>query len=205
MPQRRPRFVLSGEMTAAKVDQLNSMIEELYSLINIAASHALINDTVHSDTREDPEQDTVARGDLITGQTTPQGADRIKWQRLGVGADATILRSDGSDPQWGKVNVETDVEGVLPVPNGGTGVASLTDHAVLLGNGAGDIETVSGVGTAAQVLTSNGAGADPTWQDAAAGETHEDGYWSPLTDGEVDQTELIFADGEAIMMWVPTP
>lgn len=36
-------------------------------------------------------------------------------------------------------------------------------------------------------------------------ETHFDGYWTPLTDGDLDETELIFAAGDAVMMWVPTP
>ena len=39
----------------------------------------------------------------------------------------------------------------------------------------------------------------------ATGVVESKGYWSPLTDGDVDETELIFADGDAIMVWVPTP
>lgn len=31
------------------------------------------------------------------------------------------------------------------------------------------------------------------------------GYWTPLTDGNVDETDLIFADGEAIAVNVPIP
>lgn len=31
------------------------------------------------------------------------------------------------------------------------------------------------------------------------------GYWTPLTDGDVDETDLIFANGEAIAVFVPTP
>lgn len=30
------------------------------------------------------------------------------------------------------------------------------------------------------------------------------GYWTPLTDGDVDETQLIFAAGEAIAVFVPT-
>ena len=200
MPQRRPRYSLSGQMTPERMEQLNFMIEELYSLVNIAGSHGLIDDSVHNDVREDPEAESVRRGDLISGQVTPQGADRIKWQRLEVGAANTVLRSDGTDPQWDSVQLPDDVEGTLDVPHGGTGVATLTDHAVLLGNGASDIETVSGLGTAGQVLTSNGVGADPTWEDATGGIP---GYWSPLTDGDVDEMELISLNGDVIMVFVP--
>ena len=31
------------------------------------------------------------------------------------------------------------------------------------------------------------------------------GYWTVLTDGNVDETDLIFANGEAIAVFVPTP
>jgi hypothetical protein len=31
------------------------------------------------------------------------------------------------------------------------------------------------------------------------------GYWAPLTDGDVDATEFIFAGGECIMVWIDTP
>jgi hypothetical protein len=51
----------------------------------------------------------------------------------------------------------------ITVPNGGTGVTSLTANGVVIGQGTGNV-TVTAVGTAGQVLTSNGAGNDPTFQ-----------------------------------------
>ena len=30
-----------------------------------------------------------------------------------------------------------------------------------------------------------------------------DGYWTPLTDGDVDETDIIYANGEAIAVFVP--
>jgi hypothetical protein len=68
----------------------------------------------------------------------------------------------------------------LLVPSGGTGAATLTQHAVLLGNGTGALATVSGLGTSGQSLVSNGAGSAPTWQspsfDTAANYTLT-GHW----------------------------
>lgn len=64
--------------------------------------------------------------------------------------------------------VSTTLASPLPVAQGGTGDATLTAHEVLLGNGTSPVTQVSGVGTAGQVLTSNGAAADPTWQAASA-------------------------------------
>lgn len=197
-------YTLSGAPTQDTVEKIDRMLAELYRLLG-NGGHEMLSET-HTDSKADSEHPKVGRGDIITGQATPQGADRIKWQRLGVGAEDTVLRSDGVDPKWGKVELDADVTNVLPVENGGTGQASLTENAVLLGNGADPIAEVAEPGVAGQVLTHNGPGNPPTWADAAGGgETHEDGYWSPLTDGDEDETELIFADGEAIMVWVPTP
>jgi len=51
----------------------------------------------------------------------------------------------------------------LSVAQGGTGVDTLTAHAVLVGAGSSDVVT-AGPGTSGQVLTSNGASSDPTFQ-----------------------------------------
>ena len=57
----------------------------------------------------------------------------------------------------------------LTVSNGGTGVVSNTSYAVLCGgtSSTNPIQSVASVGTAGQVLTSNGAGALPTFQGTA--------------------------------------
>lgn len=54
----------------------------------------------------------------------------------------------------------------LTAANGGTGAATLAAHGVVLGNGTSAVN-VTGAGTSGQVLTSNGASADPTFQDSA--------------------------------------
>lgn len=46
---------------------------------------------------------------------------------------------------------------------GGTGSTTLSSNQLLLGNGTGNIATVTGYGTSGQYLTSAGAGAAPTW------------------------------------------
>jgi len=63
----------------------------------------------------------------------------------------------------GQIDQAADVTGTLPVANGGTGATTLGDAGVLIGNGTGAI-AVTGAGTSGQVLTSNGAGVDPTFQ-----------------------------------------
>lgn len=51
----------------------------------------------------------------------------------------------------------------LDVADGGTGATTLAAHGVVIGNGTSPVN-VTGAGTATQVLTSNGASADPTFQ-----------------------------------------
>lgn len=58
----------------------------------------------------------------------------------------------------------------VTVSSGGTGLTSLTPYAVITGGttATGAMQQVSGLGSSTQVLTSNGAGALPTWQDLPA-------------------------------------
>ena len=63
----------------------------------------------------------------------------------------------------------TNTSNPVTVPQGGTGDATLTAYAVLAGGttSTGAVQSVSGVGTSTQILTSNGASALPTWQAAS--------------------------------------
>ena len=81
------------------------------------------------------------------------------------------------------------INGITPlvVVDGGTGASTLTDHGVLLGSGSGAV-SATGAGTAGQVLTSGGAGADPAFADAggtavATGEYTGDGTTSQAITG----------------------
>jgi len=65
--------------------------------------------------------------------------------------------------------------GVTPlnVSNGGTGAATATAYAVLCGGttSTGALQSIAALGSAGDVLTSNGAGALPTMQVATGGLT----------------------------------
>jgi hypothetical protein len=60
----------------------------------------------------------------------------------------------------------------ITVPNGGTGATSFIPYAVITGGvtSTSPLQSVASVGTAGQVLTSNGAGALPTFQTNAGGD-----------------------------------
>lgn len=69
----------------------------------------------------------------------------------------------GASNTLSNIPAATALSGQVPVANGGTGAASLTAHGVVVGNGTSAV-SVTSVGTSGQVLTSNGAGNDPTFQ-----------------------------------------
>lgn len=63
--------------------------------------------------------------------------------------------------------------GTLPVASGGTGATTFTAYGVLTGGttSTGAVQSIASVGTSGQVLTSNGAGALPTFQSIVSGAT----------------------------------
>ncbi len=76
--------------------------------------------------------------------------------------------------------------GTLVVANGGSGRATATAYAVICGGttSTGAHQSIAAVGSTGQVLTSNGAGALPTFQAAAAGGL----TWSVIT---ANQTAVV--------------
>ena len=106
-----------------------------------------------------------------TGLTSPGTAGNILtstgtgWQSSAattfvssVTATSPLASSGGNTP---------DISlGTVPVTKGGTGLTSATAYALLAGGttSTGAVQSLAGVGTSGQVLTSNGAGALPTFQ-----------------------------------------
>ena len=112
----------------------------------------------------------LADGDAITGTLpTANGGTGIAYFTAAgptaartftfPDANATILTSNAA----------------VTVGQGGTGVTSLTTYAVICGGttSTGAVQSIASVGSSGQVLTSNGAGALPTFQAAAGGGANE--------------------------------
>lgn len=106
-----------------------------------AAGHAILG-VAHGDSTTD----TVTRGSLIYGNSTPA------WDELVLGASGYILRSDGTDAAWaattnitalGTIATGTWQATDIGVQYGGTGASSLTDGGILLGSGTGAITAMS--------------------------------------------------------------
>lgn len=86
----------------------------------------------------------------------------------------TIIFSDGTNIASATDYLPTLSLGTdLAVADGGTGRGTATEYAVICGGttSTGAQQSIASVGTAGQILTSNGAGALPTFQNAGGGFT----------------------------------
>jgi hypothetical protein len=108
-----------------------------------------------------------AQGQLTTASTTAvvAPAGTLTGTTLASNVVSSSLTSVGTLAS-GTWNANT-----VAVSYGGTGVTSTTAYAVLCGGttSTGALQSVASVGTAGQVLTSNGAGALPSFQNASGG------------------------------------
>lgn len=111
---------------------------------------------------------TIANGGTNATATPTSGAVAYgtgsAYAFTSAGTSGQALTSNGSS---------APTFGTLGVAGGGTGLATTTAYGVITAGttSTGAFQQVSGTGTSGQVLTSNGAGALPTWQTASGGVT----------------------------------
>lgn len=119
----------------------------------------------------------------VTGNTTvtfPTSGTLATTSQIPTGAaltetnDTNVTLTLGGSPTTALVNaasITAGWSGQLAVGRGGTGFASATAYAVLCGGTTttGAFQSIASVGTSGQVLTSNGAGALPTFQAGGTG------------------------------------
>lgn len=109
----------------------------------------------HLDVRDPTAQDT----NYPIAKTWLNKTTGAYWILTALVASSGIVSAT-----WSELQSSTS-GAILPVPEGGTGVGTLTAHGVLIGEGTAAVHVTS-AGTSGQYLVSNGASADPTFQTA---------------------------------------
>lgn len=102
---------------------------------------------------------TIANGKTLTASNTIT-LTATDGSTLAIGAGGTLGTS-----AYTAATAYLSSSVTVTVAQGGTGAATFTDGGVLIGNATGALQ-VTTAGTSGQVLTSNGAGVDPTFQTA---------------------------------------
>lgn len=84
-----------------------------------------------------------------------------------LGTTTTVLHGNASGaPSFGAVVLTTDVSGILPVPNGGNGLATIAAHGVMLGEGTSNVAAPIATANAQCFMSapSSYATTDPSFQ-----------------------------------------
>ena len=174
----------SGNLVAGEL-ALNTVDEKLY-FKNAAGTVKLLA----SNSTSAPVLSFSAGTTGLTPSTATTGAITLAGT-LATANGGTNLTSFTSGGAVYATSTSALTTGTLPVASGGTGLASgtsggilaytatgtlassgaLTQYGIVYGGGAGAAPASTAVGTAGQVLTSNGAGVAPTFQTASGGIT----------------------------------
>ena len=95
---------------------------------------------------------------VLRGVTGPTAGITI------VSGEKCVAAWNGSD--FVKISTSTALTGTVPVANGGTGLTTTTAYSVVFSGttATGNFQASAGPGTTGYLLTSNGAGALPTFQ-----------------------------------------
>lgn len=146
--------------------QLVDASVSLAKLANIATDSFLGRDTAGTGV---PEVLSIATAKTLLDLSGTNTGDQTSVSgNAGTATALQTARNINGVSFNGTANITVTAAGstlsdTVPVPKGGTGATTLTNHGVLIGQATGAV-AVTGAGTTGQVLTSNGAAADPTFQ-----------------------------------------
>ena len=115
-----------------------------------AGNHAIL-----SATHTDSLADSVVRGDVMIGNSTP------KWARLAKGTSGYALIMGANDPAWTALPTQTSA--LLSTAHTDTTPAAVTRGAIITGQGSTPAWVLLAKGTANQCLTMDGTATDIAW------------------------------------------
>jgi len=173
----------AGDLVAGEL-ALNTLDEKLYfknsagtvKLLASSAGTTNVSSITFGSTGLTPS--TATTGAVTVGGTLAianggTGSTSTTYCSLTTNVTGTLPIANGGTGSTSTAycSLTTNVTGTLPVANGGTGATTQTAYAVLAGGttSTGAYQSIASVGTAGQVLTSNGAGALPSFQAAGGG------------------------------------
>jgi hypothetical protein len=173
----------AGDLVAGEL-ALNTVDEKLYfknssgtvKLLASSAGTTNVSSITFGSTGLTPS--TATTGAVTVGGTLAianggTGSTSTTYCSLTTNVTGTLPIANGGtgSASTAYCSLTTNVTGTLPVANGGTGATTQTAYAVLCGGttSTGAYQSIASVGTSGQILTSNGAGALPTFQAAGGG------------------------------------
>lgn len=132
----------------------------------------------------------------IVGTTSTQTLTNKTLTTPTIGDFSSATHNHTNAANGGQIT-DAALSSAVTVPKGGTGRTTNTAYALMAGGttATGAQQQVSGLGTSGQILTSNGAGALPTWQDAAGGSSS---FAVVTVSGTQDSSNKTFTLGSTI-------
>lgn len=195
-PRSMP-YRVEWPLTPSKVEEIDSMLQMLFDDIRNGSISEIIEITEENFVGILPPESggtgltSYSIGDIIYAD----GADSITT--LGIGSANQVLQvnAGATAPEWGLVAFENMTPAAAPSTLIGRRSGSTGNwEAITLGT---NLTMTSG-----GVLNASGGG---------GGGGPADGYWTPLMTGisltgyPEDSEMVLDADGDAIMVWIPTP
>jgi hypothetical protein len=149
------------------IDAINAAGQKIdLARVNINASTNFTAGTITATLSGNATTATTATTANAVANTNAAGASLIA--ALTTNGGTLTNNTSGNAATATTATTAGNVTGTVAVANGGTGVQSVTQHSLLLGNGTSALTELA-PGTSGYVLTSNGPNSAPTWQQVSGG------------------------------------